>query len=85
MPCLQSLEASKRIPFSNTIKYIIAFEKRRGGDVGWSGYLCAKAFIEKLRLLMQHLTTATNDDPLPHKRDVMFVGHLGQPCGASEH
>jgi hypothetical protein len=32
----------------------------------WSGRLCAKAFTEKLKFLMQHLTmtTATND-PLP--------------------
>jgi hypothetical protein len=30
----------------------------------WAGRLCAKAFTEKLRFLMQHLTTATND-PLP--------------------
>jgi hypothetical protein len=35
-------------------------------DPRWSGRLCAKAFTEKLRFLMQHLTmtTATND-PLP--------------------
>jgi hypothetical protein len=30
-------------------------------DPRWSGRLCAKAFTEKLRFLMQHLTTATND------------------------
>jgi len=33
-------------------------------DPRWSGRLCAKAFTEKLRFLMQHLTTAT-DNPLP--------------------
>jgi hypothetical protein len=33
-------------------------------DPRWSGRLCAKAFTERLRFLMQHLTTATND-PLP--------------------
>ena len=35
-------------------------------DPRWSGRLCAKAFTEKLRFLMQHLTmtTATND-PVP--------------------
>ena len=33
-------------------------------DSRWSGRLCAKAFTEKLRFLMQRLTTATND-PLP--------------------
>ena len=33
-------------------------------DPHWSGRLSAKAFTEKLRFLMQHLTTTTND-PLP--------------------
>jgi hypothetical protein len=33
-------------------------------DPRWSGRLCAKAFTEKLRFLMQQLTTAMND-PLP--------------------
>ena len=32
-------------------------------DPRWSGQLCAKAFTEKLRILMQRLTTTT-EDPL---------------------
>ncbi len=35
-------------------------------DPRWSGRLCAKAFTEKLRFLMQHLTmTAATNDPVP--------------------
>jgi hypothetical protein len=30
----------------------------------WAGRLCSKAFTEKLRILMQRLTTTT-DDPVP--------------------
>ena len=35
-------------------------------DPRWSGRLCAKAFTEKLRFLMRHLTmTSATNDPLP--------------------
>ena len=52
-------------------------------DPRWSGRLCTKAFTEKLRFLMQHLTTATNDpvplfcriaDADPHLRRFLFGG-----------
>ena len=60
-------------PASPTVAEIIDLESAiltavlgKSPDPRWSGRLCAKAFTEKLRFLMQHLTmtTATND-PLP--------------------
>jgi hypothetical protein len=58
-------------PASPTVAEIIDLESAiltavlgKSPDPRWSRRLCAKAFTEKLRFLMQHLTTATND-PLP--------------------
>ena len=39
---------------------------RKSTNPRWSGRLCAKAFTEKLKFLMQHLTmTTAANDPLP--------------------
>ena len=43
---------------------ILAAVLGKSPEPRWSGRLCAKAFTEKLRFLMQHLMTATNH-PLP--------------------
>jgi hypothetical protein len=58
-------------PASPTVAEIIDLESAiltavlgKSPDPRWSGRLCAKAFTEKLRFLMQHLMTASND-PLP--------------------
>jgi TniQ protein len=60
-------------PASPTVREIIDLESAiltavlgKSPDPRWSGRLCAKAFTEKLRFLMQHLTTTTaTNDPLP--------------------
>src|ERR1700722_14137172 len=43
---------------------ILAMVAGNSPDPRWSGQLCAKAFTEKLRILMQRMTTTTQD-PLP--------------------
>ena len=45
---------------------ILAAVLGKSPEPRWSGRLCAKAFTEKLRFLMQHLTMMTpTNDPLP--------------------
>jgi hypothetical protein len=45
---------------------ILAAVLGKSPDPRWSGRLCAKAFTEKLRFLMQHLTMTTGkNDQLP--------------------
>jgi TniQ len=75
-------------PASPTVAEIIGLESAiltavlgESPDPHWSGRLSAKAFTEKLRFLMQYLTTATNDpvplffriaDADPHLRRYLF-------------
>ena len=45
---------------------ILAAVLGKSPEPRWSGRLCAKAFTEELRFLMQHLTmTTAMNDPLP--------------------
>ena len=67
-PCFFAILRAPHLPWSLEImcleSAILTMVAGNSPDPRWSGQLCAKAFTERLRILMQRLTTTT-DDPLP--------------------